>query len=260
MPGRSPASAAALASNVRVKKPRSSETGDRLEDEHTVELTGSNSHLYLRGWGRLSVVGRSVMSQTTCRGCGSQVMDRVLDLGLQPGSDHFPRITEPIDGRTLAAWALALRPVQPRAAGLGHATTAGAPARGRVGDESRACGEVRRGDPSQRRPLGRRNRGRVREPSRWVVARPSDVVGMPTRGGRSAGRPRGRRPCPGARARDLAGARAAHRPAGASRPAGAGVPPSAAARPRQSVRHGAPRALVVPLAHRAPTTSQRVRA
>ena len=36
------------------------------------------------------------MSQATCRGCGSQVMDRVLDLGLQPGSDHFPRITEPI--------------------------------------------------------------------------------------------------------------------------------------------------------------------
>lgn len=36
------------------------------------------------------------MPQATCRGCGSQVLDRVLDLGMQPGSDHFPRITEPI--------------------------------------------------------------------------------------------------------------------------------------------------------------------
>src|SRR5512133_362976 len=37
------------------------------------------------------------MSQAICRGCGSQVMDGVLDLGLQPGSDHFPPITDPVE-------------------------------------------------------------------------------------------------------------------------------------------------------------------
>lgn len=31
-----------------------------------------------------------------CRGCGSQLLQRVLDLGAVPAADHFPPVTEPI--------------------------------------------------------------------------------------------------------------------------------------------------------------------
>ena len=36
------------------------------------------------------------MTQAGCRGCGSQDTVEVLDLGMQPGSDHFPLVTEPV--------------------------------------------------------------------------------------------------------------------------------------------------------------------
>ena len=36
------------------------------------------------------------MTQAGCRGCGSQDTVQVLDLGMQPASDHFPLVTEPV--------------------------------------------------------------------------------------------------------------------------------------------------------------------
>ncbi|MEP6761738.1 MAG: methyltransferase C-terminal domain-containing protein [Sporichthyaceae bacterium] len=36
------------------------------------------------------------MTKAGCRGCGSEDTVQVLDLGLQPGSDHFPLVTEAV--------------------------------------------------------------------------------------------------------------------------------------------------------------------
>jgi hypothetical protein len=61
-------------------------------------------------------------AEMSCRGCGSDDVTRVLDLGLQPGSDHFPpaSVPQPDERRPLELWLcprctlVQLGPVTPR--------------------------------------------------------------------------------------------------------------------------------------------------
>ena len=81
---------------------------DRFRSEHqdTSELSWANSHAAPHELGQdralMSLIGGDPL---VCRGCHSHATSKVVDLGAQAASDHFPRQTDPLPD---AVWPLEL--------------------------------------------------------------------------------------------------------------------------------------------------------